>query len=126
MYDKWKPTCRLVEDNNGGDHIINDLKKFGLPARGFNTNKSSKKQIIETLRIDIQNQKLTLLNDRDLISEFQAFQMKQTENGIKYSAPNGYHDDIVMSTAIAYHYISNMSGLTVVRMPIIKGWRKSG
>lgn len=108
IYRAWNPVAFLVEQNSTGDVIIDDLRQNGIPVTGFQTTNTSKRQIIEKLALSIQNQELTLLNDSDLIYEFQAMQKGFTSTGLPtYSAPSGSHDDIVIATALSWHALKH-------------------
>ena len=69
----------------------------------FTTNNSSKREIIERLQLEIQNQTITLLDDNALKLQFSQFQQKKTPSGvITYgNSSDSVHDDIVMATAFA-------------------------
>ena len=47
---------------------------------------------------------IKIIPDPVLIAELQAFEMERLPSGmLRYSAPSGYHDDCVMSLALAWH-----------------------
>lgn len=121
-YDTWKPVTCLIEDNKN-DSIIEDLQKDGYRVSGFNTNKRSKPQIIEQMAVAIQNGNIVLLNDKELVFEFQAFQMNVTPTGnIKYAAPLGFHDDIVLASCIAFEGVARGASTFGSVLPILSGW----
>lgn len=124
-YQDWRPFLALVEENNVGDVICQDLNKMGMKAKPFYTTSKNKNPIIEQLAMDIKNKNIKLINNRKLVEEFQAYQMKITENGtIKYAAPSGFHDDIVMATAIAWSGISKGKSLNGGLLRIYNGWSR--
>lgn len=89
----------IAERNNIGDAVIEDL-----PAnfQSFNTTNKSKKDIINNLAILIEQKKIEIPNIPKLVAELEAYSYEVTSQGnIKYSAPAGYHDDMVMSLALA-------------------------
>ena len=98
----------MVEVNSIGDAIFEQIQNninFKDRLEAFVTTSKSKQDIIEQLMVGNQNKEVTFL-DRDwLRKEFEVFtyEYNPKTKSIKYSAPNGFHDDGVMSTAIAYN-----------------------
>lgn len=64
---------------------------------GFRTTPKSRRQILQTLKLFIENGKLEI-NDKKTINEF--FQFILINN--KYQADEGAHDDMVMSLALTF------------------------
>ncbi|MFA5197770.1 MAG: hypothetical protein WC437_05130, partial [Patescibacteria group bacterium] len=57
---------------------------------------------VEKLTIFIEQKHVTIPNNNILIDELEAFGYQLTDAGnVKYSAPQGLHDDAVMSLALA-------------------------
>jgi tricorn protease-like protein len=88
--------------------IIEQLQKTGYKKiEAFNTTNDSKQTIINNLRLDLETGKITNCTNNsnlisELIDELISFEFKISTNGnIIYSAPNGLHDDMVMSLALA-------------------------
>jgi hypothetical protein len=101
--NKYKPRT-LIEINSIGDVIFEQLQKVYKSVYPFVTTSKSKQEIVEGLQVAIQNQEFTTLDIDWVIKEFNVFTYEynpKTRN-IKYSAPNGFHDDGVMSCCIAY------------------------
>lgn len=66
---------------------------------GFRTTKKTRPLILNMMKIFIEEGKL-IVNDRGTIDEFFSF-IKSENTSVKYAAEEGYHDDMVMSLAIA-------------------------
>jgi hypothetical protein len=64
---------------------------------GFRTTSKTRKQILQTLKLFIENDKL-MINDKKTINEFYQFILV---NG-KFQADDGAHDDMIMSLAIVF------------------------
>ena len=77
------------------DKDVGRNKKKKYP--GFRTTKKSRKQILQTLKLFIENKKITI-NDSLTINEF--FQFILINN--KYQADDGCHDDMIMSLALVF------------------------
>ena len=96
----------LVElDATGlGDPIADDLIRIGIPVDPFKITEQTKKEIIEKLSIWIEQRKCTLLPLNETLEEFDNFSYEIGPTGrIRYQAREGFHDDIVLSHALAIH-----------------------
>jgi hypothetical protein len=95
----------LVEVNSIGDAIYEQIANEYPKAEPFTTTSKSKQDIIEGLQVAIQNGDFSIQDIDWLKKEFEVFgfEYNHKTRSIKYSAPNGFHDDGVMSCAIAYH-----------------------
>lgn len=119
MYDKWKPHVIWAEANSIGDPNIEALRDEGLPVRGFQTGPQNKGPLIESLALAIEQESITLLNDRVQIAELQAYEHERLPSGrFRYNAPDGGHDDTVIALALAWHG-TQTGGLS---LPIILDW----
>lgn len=100
VYSKYKGI--IIMDSTGyGDPIYEDLSKEGLHITGMNLNVKSKPILIENLQLMIENQRISLISNPNLILEFGAFTYDISQVGnVKYSAPPGFKDDEVISTAL--------------------------
>lgn len=96
--------CWIVaEANSMGGPVIEQLQRDGLPVAAFQTTAMSKSQIIEQLALAFERGTIRIPNDPVLVGELQAFEGKPGPSGMmKYGAPEGIHDDTVMSLAIGW------------------------
>ncbi len=95
--------CIDATHGSVGEPIAEDLTREGVfIGEEFGFNKSSKKDIIEKLSIFIEQGFIKIPNNEELLDELNLFGYKLTESGnVQYSAPEGSHDDMVMSLALA-------------------------
>lgn len=102
---KWKPSSIGVEVNSIGQVYFDMLKREvrGVRLIPFTTTNQSKRKIIEELAKMIEACEISLLDDRELQNELTAYEVNELKSGLTYNAPSGYHDDLVMATAIALH-----------------------
>ncbi len=91
----------LVDSTGVGDPIYDDLRKFGLNISGYKFTSESKKQLIEALMLSFEHGELKLIDEQVQTNELKMFGFEITGSGIKYSAPEGKHDDCVMGLALA-------------------------
>jgi hypothetical protein len=100
LQSKWNCYYILAEANSIGRPNIEMLYQDGLPINVFNMTAQSKPKLIRQLVLALERE--TIKIPAEYIGELQAYQSKQNANGhISYSAPNGMHDDRVVSLALA-------------------------
>ncbi len=102
----------IIENNEGAGQSIADTLKRDFEYEnlyydrtgnkfknypGFRTTTKSRAQLLETLKLLIENKKLEIC-DADTILELQRFILVKK----KFQAEEGFHDDLVMSLAIAF------------------------
>jgi hypothetical protein len=104
------PKTPILMDSTGvGDPIFEDLQREGLNVQGFKFTSTSKQQLMEGLASAIHQRKITF-PDGYITKELEIFEYQYTSFGVKYSAPPGFHDDCVMSLALAWHHYTRNSG----------------
>ena len=101
--------ARVLIDSTGiGDPIFEDLQREGLIIDDYKyTGTTAKRNIIDKLSIYIQQKRITIPDHQILIDELESFGYTVSDTGVvRYSAPNGYHDDCVNALALAVWQIS--------------------
>ena len=96
--------CQCIIDATGiGDPIYDDLNRLGLNIVPYKISGTSKKPLIENLSLNIQDGLIKYPDIPELINELNIYAYKQssTTGHTAYSAPEGYHDDIVIALALA-------------------------
>ncbi len=95
--------ARAVIDATGvGDPIFEALERRYPQVEAFKFTGVSKPPLIEGLALALESGKLELLKDDVQKAEFGTLQARQTQNGVRYGAPDGMHDDTVMAAALAW------------------------
>ena len=117
----------IIENNEGaGQSIADTLKRdfdhdnlyFDRDGKGdkfkkypgFRTTPKSRNQLLETLKLLIENNKLEI-NDEDTIFELQRFVLLRK----KFQAEDGFHDDLVMSLAIAFCLFNDINNFEDIK-----------
>ena len=95
-----------AESNSMGavyiDILRERLKNCPFEIQTFNTTNASKREIIESLSVELENNRLRLLNQKEQRTELLAYSMEITKSGlITYNAPYGLHDDFVIALSLA-------------------------
>jgi phage terminase large subunit-like protein len=108
VYRRYGLTSMVVESNSIGRPVIDELVSRGLNIVPFATTSATKQGIIQNLQSAFENGQIRVLDEPVLIGELLSFESKRNASGsFAYSAPDGMHDDTVMSLAIAWHGLSN-------------------
>lgn len=105
----WKPKKILIEENNQGLPIIDDLKHIHKITNivGFKTTSTSKQTIVNNLINAFSSKKIKVPNDDIYRSELETFTMTISPTGQpKFAASDGFHDDIPMSLCIAWECVN--------------------
>lgn len=104
----WETVTRkqgfiIAETNSMGGPVVEQLQIDGLPVYGFYTTNQSKSAIILSLALGFERGIVKIPYDPVLVGELQAFEGKKLAGGLmRYSAPDGLHDDTVMALAIGW------------------------
>lgn len=97
-------TSALVDSSGLGDPVLEGLqKKQGTRFEGYVFSSASKQKLMEGLAISIQSGTVSYV-DGVIVKELESFEFEYTRTGVRYSAPEGYHDDCVCSLALANHH----------------------
>lgn len=92
-----------VEQNGIGLPIIHLLSNKSKCVKSWVTSNKSKNEIIEALMIAFEKNEIGILDIAELINQLSVYEIQKTpKGGTTFNAPNGQHDDMVMSLAIAY------------------------
>jgi hypothetical protein len=93
-----KPT--LIDSTGVGDPITEDIARERSNASGYKFTSTSKQQLMEGLASAIQRQEIWF-PEGWLTAELEAFEFEYRAGGVRYSAPEGLHDDGVCGLALA-------------------------
>lgn len=94
-----------VEINSIGrifaDALKKNLKRKNI-LREFSTNNDSKRRVIEQIIKAFGEKKIGIVNDTQLITQLQHYQMEKLKNGYTFNAEANFHDDYCIALALAY------------------------
>lgn len=94
----------LIDSTGVGDSIVEDLQRLRGNIEGFKFTSSSKQQLMEELSNSIQQGRIKY-PEGIIAEELKSFEYEYTRTGVKYSAPNGMHDDCVCALALANRHL---------------------
>lgn len=106
LYHRFDLQSMVIESNSIGRPVIDHMRARGLSIQEFTTTKATKTAVIQKLQSAFEHGEIKILSDPILIGELQAFEGRQMAGYWQYGAPDGMHDDCVMSLAIAWDAIS--------------------
>lgn len=97
-------TKAFVDSTGVGDPIVEDLQRLGGRGNyeGYKFSSSSKQQLMEGLAAAIQNKEIRFPDGR-IRRELEMYEYEFTRTGVRYSAPEGCHDDCVCALALAVY-----------------------
>lgn len=108
--ERFLPLALVPERNSIGDVLIEQIARqvWSPPAiLPFTTTNASKALAVEGFALALEQQAVRILDDPVLIGELQAFKADRLPSGmLRYSAPEGQHDDCVISVIIGWHALS--------------------
>jgi len=100
---RWNVKTVLAETNNMGDVNIEELRKLGINVRPFTTTNVSKADIMADLYDALHEKGLKLIKRDEAVHQFDAYISTKLLSGAwRLAAAGKGHDDIVMSTALAW------------------------
>jgi len=108
---KYLPNVPMAIDSTGvGDVVVSQVEIAQSQIEAFIFTERSKQTIMEGLAIAIQGRKIIIADDGNvqtgtgkLRHQLEQFEFEYTRTGIRYSAPDGEHDDDVCALALAWH-----------------------
>ena len=116
----WRPTIDRIRlicgatttaiDSTGvGDPIVEELQAGAgehSNFQGFKFSSQSKQMLMEGLAVAIQQNEIQY-PEGVIVSELESFEYEYTRTGVRYTAPEGQHDDCVMALALAVYAKKN-------------------
>lgn len=113
LCDRWQSIHAVYADITGvGDYIVEDMKRAGITnTTGITFTVASKEEMATILREKMRSQQFKIyytprktLRDLDLTAELNVERYELTKTGhIKFSHPEGSHDDVFWATALAVY-----------------------
>lgn len=105
IHRRFNESLIIMDSTGVGDPIFDDVSRVigEDKIQGYKFNSSSKKELIESLSIAIQNNNIYYPDIDVLIDELETYEIQVTRGGnISYNAPEGLHDDFVISLALCW------------------------
>lgn len=92
-----------IDSTGIGDPIVETIRGSGVRVEPYKIGGSAaKQQLIEKLRVNIENQRISYPDLPIQRGELENYEYEVSDTGtVSYSAPDNYHDDCVISLALA-------------------------
>ena len=90
----------LYDSTGVGDPVGEQLSLGRSNFEGFKFTSASKQQLMEGLAVAIQSGEVGY-PEGIIVAELEQFEYEYTRTGVRYSAPEGFHDDTVCALALA-------------------------
>ena len=90
----------LIDATGVGDPIVENIAAGSPLVEGFKFTMGSRQSLLEGLAMALQRGELRLLRGV-MESELRAFRYEYSNGRVRYAAPDGIHDDVVMALALA-------------------------
>ena len=100
------PVC--IDSTGTGDPIAEEVAR-ARNTEAYKFTSISKQQLMEGLATGIQQRKITF-PEGHIKDELENFEYEYTRTGVRYSAPQGLHDDCVCALALAWHKYKQTGG----------------
>ena len=100
---KYNNALIYLDSTGAGEPLFDDLSRLNVPIEPIHFTNELKKQLIEKLSNFIELHHLRIFKLEETINELNAFTYDYSEktSRVMYNAPVGFHDDIVISLALA-------------------------
>lgn len=94
---------RVAIDATRDNKLVADLEASGLDVEPVKFSSRRKQDLVENLAAGIEHGEVTVPEGSILTAELSVFEFETTRAGnVRYSAPEGHHDDTVDALAMAY------------------------
>jgi hypothetical protein len=93
----------VIDSTGLGDPIVEDIQRAGVKVEPYKLGgTTAKQQLIDKLRVNIENQKISFPDVTVLRRELENYEYTVSGGGVvKFSAPGDQHDDCVIALALA-------------------------
>ena len=107
VYKLFNCQSMTIEVNGIGQGVVDHLQGRGMNVIPFTTTNATKQAVITTLQSAFEHGEIRIVNSPVMIGELLSFEAHRSPSGsYQYSAPDGMHDDCVMSLALGWDSLS--------------------
>lgn len=108
LAERYNDALVIAEQNSMQDALVEQAGAAGIRVMGFVTSNVTKAAGVDQLALACERGAVEFQADERGILEMEAFEASRTPTGlVKYAAPDGLHDDIVMARLFAYSAIAD-------------------
>lgn len=112
LCDRYKHVMGVSVDRTGSEYVVEDMIRTGIPnIDGVMLTLQRKQEILGVLKQKMMNDQVRIPYDAELIAEINIEKFELTKEGqIKFSHPEGTHDDRLWAFALAVYAASQSAG----------------
>lgn len=116
-YAKKGTIMRILAEVNSIGHVyIDSLRRKldkNIKITPWTTSNKSKKDLVSTFQLALEQNDVKIVNDHELITELGAYEMQVSKSGtVTYNGRTGVHDDYVMATMLSFYALKSMTRST--------------
>jgi hypothetical protein len=97
----WNKARTFIDSTGVGDPIVEDLKRLCPSVEAFHFNETSRTQLLNNLQVLLEQDKIKIPNDAELVDELKSMQYELVGQKVKMKVPEGLHDDRIISLGLA-------------------------
>jgi hypothetical protein len=118
----------LVDSTGVGDPIVEDLQRSCPAVVGYQFTAPAKQRLMEGLAAAIQRREIGIPDEQRydvLVRELELYEYEYRPSGVRYTAPEGMHDDCVCALALAVECLRSgprAPALTLVAVGLDADW----
>lgn len=102
QYYRFNKAAITIDSTGVGEPIYDDLSAQGLVITPYKFTEASRRDLLTNLQLLLEQEIIKIPNDPILLDELRSFQYELSDSGrVKMVVPEGLHDDMVMSLALA-------------------------
>ena len=117
------PATVVIDATGLGEPVVEDLARMGVPVDPIRFTNEQKRQLIEKLVTWVETGRVHMLPLEETKREFENFtyDISEQTGRVRYNAPAGFHDDVVIAHALAvWRLIIKEKQLQVRRKSLIR------
>jgi hypothetical protein len=108
ILDETGETPALVDCTGIGDAPFERLQRSSPNFTGYVFSSSSKQKLMEALAVAIQRREVQF-PEGPITAELESFEYEYTRTGVRYTGPEGMHDDCVCALALAVTHLNSLA-----------------
>jgi hypothetical protein len=108
LNERFHPMVIYIEDNSIAG-VMEQISRLSLPVVTFHTSAPLKMMFVDAFASALEREDVRLLDHAQLKNELKMYRPERLPSGlIRYSAPEGQHDDTVIAVMAAYYCAQNV------------------
>jgi len=119
LRDRWSRVYKVyVDTTKHGDYLIEDMRQAGVPeAEGITFTQQKKQEMAQLMKQRMAEGRFRMPYDRELLDELNIEKYELTKTGhIRFSHPEGTHDDQFWALALAIYAAEREKTHTLIRV----------